>query len=163
MKTFEENKSITDLWIDITRKFIVVNWDEDFCEWTVLQLHRDDNSYSPYFKMNNDWDNQPMNLCDLAYVEETTKETTKETFELWEQVACSNYSGEEAIKELESDTAKYYYTGWVNKDWEFIVENSNGSLRACSYIAKIPKIETKGYTIEQLEEKLWEKIKIINK
>lgn len=50
MKTFQPNKTITELWIDTTRKFVVVKWDDYFKEGDILELIRDDDTRCPKFR-----------------------------------------------------------------------------------------------------------------
>lgn len=83
----------------------------------------------------------------LSYAEE-------ETFKIGEQVAVSDFTKEGAIENLKSDVCKYYYTGWINKNWEHIVQILPfiGDIRYIDvkYIAKIPN--KKQITIEVSEE-----------
>jgi hypothetical protein len=49
-KTFEPNKTITELGIDITREFVVVCNNDSFNKGEILKLERDDNTDCPKFK-----------------------------------------------------------------------------------------------------------------
>ena len=93
MKTFEPNKTITELWIDTKRKFVVVHWDYDFEEWEVLTLKKDDGSTNPEFE-NRIWKRRYASLSRLAYYK-TPKEEMKE----WDYVYISSESEEHAIEE----------------------------------------------------------------
>lgn len=67
--TFEEGKTITELGIDITRKFIVV-YGVTFDEGDILVLERDDGSNSPKFKRLSDGFCDYKTLSFLAYYDE---------------------------------------------------------------------------------------------
>ena len=47
---FEEEKTIKELNIDITREFVVVKRNYHFDVGDILKLERDDNPFSPQFK-----------------------------------------------------------------------------------------------------------------
>ena len=131
MKTFEPNKTITQLGIDITREFVVVERNNQFNKWDILIIERDDRTKYPYFKRVSDWKSAYTNLNNLNYAEES--------FEMHEQIAVSDDSIEEAIEDLAVDIYKFYYTWGKTRDWSHIVEDSNGAFDECKYIAKIPK------------------------
>ena len=79
----------------------------------------------------------------------------EEIFESWEQVAVSQTSKEDAIKELETDRVKYFYV-WKNRDWKYIIEIGtwNNHYSDFKYIAKIPQIKKRKIkcTDDQFEE-----------
>jgi len=70
------------------------------------------------------------------------EEIIPEIFKFWEQVACSDISKEKAIKDLDADFNKYYYTWWKTRDWKYIIEFEDWFLNTYKYIAKIPKVKT---------------------
>ena len=73
MKTFEQNKTITELNIDPTRTFVVVDGgDNDFKDGDKLKLDRDDNSTLPFFTRISDGKKSAFHLYHLAYAEKTT-------------------------------------------------------------------------------------------
>ena len=134
MKSFESWKTITELWIDITREFVVVNIvARDFIKWDIVVLEKDDESISPFFKRVSDWAIQYTDLEDLAYA--------PETFKMHEQIAVSYVSIEKAIKGLETDKEQYYYTWGIATNWDYIAQDSDGCLQQFKSIAKIPKQE----------------------
>jgi len=65
----------------------------------------------------------------------------EETFELWEQISCSDTSKVNAIESIDNDIYKYYYTWWKTSKWLYITENEDGNLNTWKYIAKIPDIQ----------------------
>ena len=70
------------------------------------------------------------------------EEIIPETFEAGEQVACSDISKEKAIKDLDREYDKYYYTWWKIRNWKYIIEYGNWTVGFFNHIAKIPKVET---------------------
>lgn len=116
------------------------------------------NSYNweDIIKWYSDWDWAYTFFTTEDLIERWYKEVKLEEFELWEQVATSNTSKEDAINCLLTDAIKYYYTWWINKDWDNITERSDGWYISFKYIAKIPK--KKKVTLELTDEQL-EKIK----
>ncbi len=73
-KTFEEWKTITELWIDTTRKFVVINGETRECEvWDVLTLEEDDDTICPYFT-NQYWIKVCPFLHNLYYADEPQEE-----------------------------------------------------------------------------------------
>lgn len=80
MKTFEPNKTITELWIDTTRKFVVVEWYNWawFKEWDILELIRDENDPIPMFKRET-WLKDYIALSRLYYADEQEQEKPKKT------------------------------------------------------------------------------------
>lgn len=72
--TFEPNKTITELGIDTTRKFIVVNRSKEYCselkEGDIVVLEEDDGSRVPFFRRISDRKTGWLYLGDLAYYEE---------------------------------------------------------------------------------------------
>lgn len=88
------------------------------------------------------------NYWDIYYTNNSEKELKsmwyeeiklEPNFELWEQIWVNNKSEEDAIKKLEKDYCKYYYTWWKTKSWMHIVENDEWDIQEWEYIAKIPK------------------------
>ena len=91
----------------------------------------------------------------------------EETFKLWEQVAVNDESEERAIIDLESDECKYFYTWWISKKWEYIIEQCSWKIFAWKFIAKIPttktiKIKSEDWEVVEIDEDkakdLWFKI-----
>ena len=72
LKPFEAGKTIKELNIDVTRKFIVVNDIDEFKKWTILTLEWDDGSISPKFTDGNNY--RYIYLSNLAYYEEEKEE-----------------------------------------------------------------------------------------
>ena len=163
MKTFESNKTITELWIDISRKFVVVE-EGNFNKWDILTLDCDDDSVCPHFR-NQRGECNYTSLYKLAYYEE--EETKKETKPLPRWVYVSDESIEEALRaerrrqlvhELpENFSSKYICVndGEMLENWRHIT--------VWEHIAEIPPEEEKiKMTLEEIEQALGKKIEIIN-
>lgn len=75
MKTFESDKTITELGIDTSRKFVLKVDSYVYSKWDILNLERDDNTPSPFFRR--EWDDysRSLNLNKLAYYEEEHPKT----------------------------------------------------------------------------------------
>lgn len=161
MKTFDSDKTIKELGIDTTRKFIVVSQGQNFPEWTLLTLDEDDNTSTPWFK-DEKWDVNWMNLDSLAYYEEEKEELT-----LPRWVYVSDESEEQALKNkikvllfhiLPESKGHRYVTV---DDWDTLEDWS--CFTRWRYIAEIPKkVPKEKMTLEQIEEALGKKIEIIN-
>ena len=76
----------------------------------------------------------------------------------WDLVWISDESQEKADKDFRDDADCYYV--WKSRDWWFICEYEDTSIWRWKFISK-KKPVSKEYTIEELEEKLWETIKLI--
>ena len=99
MKTFEPNKTISELWIDTTRKFVVVNKDWGFNKWDILTLIKDNWSIAPLFK-NKDWSENYVYLYNLAYYEEEIEASGKKLIEFEKYLDnCEQKTKEEELKE----------------------------------------------------------------
>ena len=144
MKTFEPNKTITELGIDTTREFVVVvdNEYSYFKKWDILILEHDDDTKCPRFRRKSDWDTWYYVLYRLYYADEFTE---------WEEVYVSSVSIEDALKCKEKriylTTLHWNVNGGNNlvvlkwdekkyKNWE------KYEFITFKYIAKIPKEET---------------------
>lgn len=68
--TFKEGKTITELGIDPTRKFIVCDVGTTFNIGDIVVLDRDDDTRAPYFKRVGDGEVCCKSLCRLAYYDE---------------------------------------------------------------------------------------------
>jgi hypothetical protein len=84
MKTFEPNKNIKELGIDITRKFVVVE-KGNFEVGDILKLERDDNSKIPYFKRLKDGEITCCSIDKLAYAP-IKKEFSKDGLEYGDEL-----------------------------------------------------------------------------
>lgn len=161
MKTFEPNKTITELGIDTTRKFIVIKeW--NFNAWDILTLEGDDDTSSPFFKNQNGgrtW----THLSNLAYYEEEKKEELP----LPRWVYVSDTSAEDALKMnhkrlLVLELPENFYRKYFCVDDWGTLEKWTG-ITKWKYIVEIPPEDLKEkMTLEQIEEALGKKIEIIN-
>lgn len=157
MKTFEAGKTITELGIDTTRKFVVVNWEYPFYEWDVLTLIDDDGSDSPEFR-DQGWTFGYINLDRIAYYEEELKEG--------DEVYASYVSEEEAleikIKRILLRKCSDWYVCVELRNQEDYKKWKVFTTEYWKYAVPVPKEQPiKEYTIEQLQEKLGEEFKII--
>ena len=86
--------------------------------------------------------NNPTLLTIKQFKKMTTQKEKKVKFKLWEQVAVSDTSEEDAIKKLKTQEHEYYYTWWIDMDWYHITQDSDKDYGVYKYIAKIPKPKT---------------------
>lgn len=112
-----------------------------------------------------EWNRDSLNkACDEAkrlgykklYKPNTLKfEGQEETFEPWEQIAVSQNSKEDAIKDLKIDRCKYFYI-WKNRDWKYVAEiwTWDSDYNDFKFIAKIPQVKKRKIkcTDDQFEE-----------
>jgi len=134
-------KHLKSLWWKVYMNLLKEDWDY------LIMLDKDNDIFYTCFieqELKEDW----------------YEEIIPETFEVGEQVACSDISKEKAIDDLSAEKLKYFYIWWKTSKWLYIVEDEDWYICKWNYIAKIPKVEE--LTMEQLEKELWRKIKIIN-
>jgi len=121
---------------DIVVEHLESLWGKVYCNlsetnWTkIIKLDEDNNIYYTLYNEEE--------LKQLWYEEIILEEI----FKLWEQIACSDISKEKAIKDLDADFNKYYYTWWKTRNWKYIIEYGNWTVGLFNHIAKIPKVET---------------------
>jgi hypothetical protein len=85
MKTFEPSKTIKELGIDITRKFVVVDGSSVFNEGDILKLERNDDTDCPYFIRITDLKYCDCSLHRLAYAP-IKKEFSKDGLEYGDEL-----------------------------------------------------------------------------
>ena len=122
MKAFESGKAQEqyfeslkkELWIDITRKFIVVNAgrDEEYKNGDICTLIRDENTHCPYF----DIENWKKDVCifwkELAYYEEETPKKSEMTVSykqddiIYWKDEISDWYAERTLERFEKDLAE---------------------------------------------------------
>jgi len=97
-QTFEMGKTITELWIDVSRKFEVVRNGLIFNKWDILTLERDDNTVNPFFT-NQEWKQCSIYLYNLAYYNEIKP---------WDLVWISDETQKSADNNFINDPRAYY-------------------------------------------------------
>lgn len=157
MKTFEAGKTITELWINTTRKFVVVKSEGVFNEGDILELIMDDNTYSPQFR-NQNWVESYKYLKNLAYYEEEMQEG--------DEVYVSDISEKRAIERKDKIILlRKCSDGYVCIESDYEEDYKKWGMfetEMWKYAVPVPKEQPiKEYTIEQLQEKLGEEFKII--
>ena len=103
------------------------------------------NNYSDWTNAYNyieEFENNPKLLTLKQFKKMTKQKEKKVKFKVWEQVAVSNVSEEDAITDLVYDPHRFYYTWWKNINWLYVIEISNWDYTTYRYIAKIPKPKT---------------------
>jgi len=116
-------KHLQSLWGKVYNNLMKFNWDK------IIKLADDNSMYYSYF-------------TEEYLKEHWYEEIIPEIFKLWEQLACSNISKANAIKDLDADFNKYYYTWWKTRNWKYVIEYGNWTVGLFNHIAKIPKVET---------------------
>jgi len=151
-QTFKKGKTITELWIDVTRKFEVIEDGGFFYKWDIIELIKDDNTNCPKFK-NQDCIISHIFLFRLAYVDNEIKR--------WDIVWVSDISQEDADIDFRDDTDRYYI--WKNRKWQFVAEHKDWYLFTCNYISnkKQEEITIEEMTLDEVCKELWRDIKII--
>ena len=124
MKWFESDKTITELGIDTTRKFIMLEGYEDLSRWDIVTFCADDDTDCPAFTDSN-WGRQYVYLYMLAYYEGEFKD--------WEEVELTQWT-HKVVRMYRGKTEFWTYI-WENQEtWDIDFYDS------CS---KIEKEETK--------------------
>jgi len=144
---FEDWKTITELWLDITREFKVIYTSSYWFikSWDIVKLHKDDNTHVPEFKRLSDWKEIYISLHRLTYAEPV--EETK--LKVWD---CVKYR-----------TAQRQYT-IISIAWYItcsIKDNITGNI----YSTTIDKLELVEKKLEEVNPvfKLWDKVKLNKK
>jgi len=142
-QTFEPGKTITELWIDTTRKFEVIEWDVHFKKWDILELINDDDSSMPNFK-NQNWIEHYIDLYKLSYADEDKE------IKPWDLVWVSCISQKKADEDITSEVSVYYI--WKSKRWQFVVEDEKWVTTTWKYISnKKPEETVEPLTNEEIK------------
>lgn len=127
MKRFESWKTITELWIDTTRKFVVVNWDYHFSKWDILELINDDDSYNPKFS-NQDWEVNYYYLEDIYYADEQQEPKKNNPMKRYEAITAGE------LRKMDGRKCRFETPWWVvvedwiisvNKNWRVYILHNN--------------------------------------
>ena len=59
----------------------------------------------------------------------------------WDKVTCSNTSEEKAIEYYKNNKDDFYYYIWINRDWEYIVEEKIWCIEWFKYCVKLENIK----------------------
>ena len=158
MRTFARGKTIRQLCIDTTRKFVVVKWDDDFKKGEILTFVKDDNAEAPWFR-NEKWIVALMSLDCIAYYEDQVKEG--------DRIYVSDWSAEDALEEeRERILLRKCNNGYVCIQHgleEDYLEWKTFETVTWKYAVSIPEKKTKTITIQVTEEQEEEINNIINK
>lgn len=101
IKHFKRDKTISELWLDTTKKFIVVR-DCLFDKWDILELQKDDLTSRPNFKNITKWTAIYCSLCYLDYYNEDKSSTW---FKVWDIVKFKTWQCNYTIVQIYWDIA----------------------------------------------------------
>lgn len=137
---FAKNKNSKELWIDTTKKFIVVwdNLNSSIIKWDILTLLSDDNSDTPFFSVKRTWKLYYERWSNLEYYEE---------FKRWDIVIDDYGDDLEFIADLlEEDSDGYRYV--VKKDWEYYFSRMVLKKKELTEIEKAIELLTREWKIK---------------